>query len=283
MKPHPKIIDRILEAIRDSRILLHRRPYPARRRLRRLPTGPGPRPEERRQEGRLLERGPHPPEIRVPRPGPPLPEAQSPDWNSTASSPPMPPVSSGWARSAQCVANRKLLINIDHHESNTRYARPELGLRARALDRRTHLPPAENRQMADHQADRRLPLHRRLDRHRLVPVPHHPPRHLSCRRRTGAPRRRPGQDLRRGLPILSPFPRPPAAPRLQPFPPDPPKPDRLFLAQEGRFRPHRRGERRHRRAHRPHPRHCAGGGRLRVRGNRAGAHAHQPALQERAR
>src|SRR5260370_3805577 len=67
----------------------------------------------------------------------------------------------------------------------------------------------------------------------------------------------------------------------QPFPPYAPRPDRLFLAQEPRLRPLRRYEGRHRRSHRPHSRHRAGGGCLRLRGTGAGTDAHQPPLEER--
>jgi bifunctional oligoribonuclease and PAP phosphatase NrnA len=41
--------------------------------------------------------------------------------NSIASSPRIAPVSSGWATWRACISDRKILINIDHHESNTRY------------------------------------------------------------------------------------------------------------------------------------------------------------------
>ena len=53
---------------------------------------------------------------------------------------------------------------------------------ARTVHRRTDLSPAQGGQVADHQAHCRLPVHRRLDRHRLVPISDHAARHLPCRR-----------------------------------------------------------------------------------------------------
>ena len=105
--------------------------------------------------------------------------------SSTASSPRIAPASNGSARSASASANRKLLINIDHHESNTRYGDLNWVSAARTFHRRTDFSPAQSRALADHQADRRLPVHRRLHRHRLVSICHHAARHLSRRRRTG--------------------------------------------------------------------------------------------------
>ena len=54
-----------------------------------------------------------------------------------------------------CVAHRNLFINIDHHESNTRFGDLNWVSGPRTLDGRTHLPPVENRQVAHHQG--RLP------------------------------------------------------------------------------------------------------------------------------
>ena len=96
----------------------------------------------------------------------------------------------------RCVADRKLLINIDHHESNTRYAdlnwvsarEPSTGELIFRLLKVAKWPITKP--IAE------LPLYRRLDRHRLVPILHHPPGHLSRRRRTRPPRRGPRQDLR---------------------------------------------------------------------------------------
>ena len=78
-----------------------------------------------------------------------------------------------------CITKRKLFINIDHHESNTRYADINWVSAREALDRRIDLPLAESGQMADHQADCRLSVHRRFDRHRLLPISDHPARALT--------------------------------------------------------------------------------------------------------
>ena len=43
-------------------------------------------------------------------------------WNSTASSPLTARAFERLGSVGECIANRKVLINIDHHESNTRYA-----------------------------------------------------------------------------------------------------------------------------------------------------------------
>ena len=84
------------------------------------------------------------------------------------------------------IANRKLLINIDHHESNTRYGdlnwvsarEPSTGELIFRLLKIAKWPITK--------PHRRLPLHRRLDRHRLLSISDHAARHLSRRGRTGA-------------------------------------------------------------------------------------------------
>ena len=76
MKSHPKIIDRILEKIRESQTICVGGPYPARRRLHRLATGPGAGLAPARQGGGLLERRPAAAKIRLPRPRPSGAKAQ---------------------------------------------------------------------------------------------------------------------------------------------------------------------------------------------------------------
>ena len=220
MKSYPKIIDRILEAIREEQDLLHRRPHPAGRRLHRLATRPGAGAAERRQKGRLLERGCHPAEIQISRSPTDCFKNRSAARNLTASSPPIAPASSGWARPASASRDRKVFINIDHHESNTRYADMNWVSAARAFHRRADFPAAQGRALADHQADCRLSVHRRFHRHRLVSISHHAARHVSRRRGTGHARREPRENLRRGLPVVSAVARAAAQAHLQQIPAD---------------------------------------------------------------
>ena len=145
----------------------------------------------------------------------------------------------------QCIADRKLLINIDHHESNTRYAdinwvsarEPSTGELIFRLLKVAKWPITK--------PHCRLPLHRRLHRHRLVPIPDHAARHLPRRRRTrerGADLAKICDEVYQSYPlsrarllrhIYSHF-------RLTHH-------DQIayVLAEEGRLRPHRRRERRH--------------------------------------
>ncbi len=121
MKPHPKIIDRIIESIRESRTFLRRRSYPPGWRLRRFPARPHPGPAERREEGlsagmriafrrntTFLDRDGI---IQKPKRGLKFDCVIATDAASFER----------LGSVGRCVANRKLLINIDHHESNTRY------------------------------------------------------------------------------------------------------------------------------------------------------------------
>ena len=115
----------------------------------------------------------------------------------------------------------KLFINIDHHESNTRYAdlnwvsarEPSTGELIFRLLKIANWPITQPiadclfTAVSTDTGSFQYPTTR--------------PGHLSCRRRTGPPRRQPRADLRRSLSILSPFPRPPAAARLQPLPAHP--------------------------------------------------------------
>ena len=120
-----------------------------------------------------------------------------------------------------CISHRKLLINIDHHESNTRYGdinwvsarEPSCGeLIYRLL---------EAGALAHHPADCRLSLHGRFHRHRLVSICHDPARHVPRRRGTGHARGESRENLRRGLSIVSALARTAAQTRLQPVPADP--------------------------------------------------------------
>ena len=106
-------------------------------------------------------------------------------------------------KAGQCVLHRKILINIDHHESNTRYGdinwvsprEPSCGELIYRLLKVARWPITRT--------DCRLPFYRRFHRHRVISIPHHPARHVSRRRGTRHARREPGENLRRGLSILS--------------------------------------------------------------------------------
>ena len=95
-----------------------------------------------------------------------------------------------------CINDRKLFINIDHHASNTRYAdinwvsarEPSTGELIYRLLKVANWPITA-RYLG-------LPVHSGFDRYWFVPISHHPARHLSRRGRTGEPRRESGEDLR---------------------------------------------------------------------------------------
>ena len=113
-----------------------------------------------------------------------------------------------------CVGKRKVFINIDHHQSNTRYA---------DINWVSAREPSTGELIFKLLKAAKWPITRRIadclftavsTDTGFVPVSQHAAGNLSCRGRTGPPRREPGQDLRRGLSILPAFPRALAAPCL---------------------------------------------------------------------
>ena len=116
-----------------------------------------------------------------------------------------------------CIGNRKLFINIDHHKSNTRYgdinwvsaAEPSSGeiiFRLLKVANWPITPPIADCLFTAVSTDTGS-----------FQYPTTRPSTYQRRRRTGEARREPGQDLRRGLSILSALPRPAAEARLQHF------------------------------------------------------------------
>ena len=68
-----------------------------------------------------------------------------------------------------------------HRSSREQYAlrSHELGVPARTFQRRTHLSPAESREVADHETDCGLYVHRGLDRYGLLSISDHASRRLT--------------------------------------------------------------------------------------------------------
>ena len=119
----------------------------------------------------------------------------------------------------KCIGDRKIFINIDHHESNTRYADINWVSAREPSCGELIYPPAQSRALAGHQAHRRLAVHRRFHGHRLVSISHDAARHVSHRRGTRHARREPRENLRRSLSIVSRFARATAQTCLQQIPP----------------------------------------------------------------
>ncbi len=214
MKSHPKIIDRILETIRQSQTICVGRPCPPRRRLHRLANRPEPGFAQAGQGSRPVGT-----KIVVPQKYAFL------DPNHLLQKPDR----AAGLRSGHChrlrvlralgqcrppPPRRKCLINIDHHQSNTRYGDLNWISAREASTGELIFRLIAGRPLADHPGDCRLPFHRRLDRYRVLPICHDQAGDLSHGRRIGEIGRARGNDLPRGLSILFPFARPPAQTRL---------------------------------------------------------------------
>ncbi len=165
--------------------------------------------------------------------------------NLTASSPPTARASSGWARPASASGDRKIFINIDHHESNPRYGdvnwvsprEPSCGELIYRLIKVARWPITKP--IADLLFTAISTDTGSFQYATTRPGTFHAGAELVTR---GANLAKICDEVYQSYPVSR---AKLLQARLQQIPPGRPRPHRVVLAEAKRFRPHRRGERRH--------------------------------------
>ena len=194
MKPHPKIIDRILEGIREQpkpfvssaisgpmAIASARNsasPWPCRTKARRSFAG------TRIRSRKSMRSSIRDHVIQKPKAGQKFDCVIATDAASFER----------WARSDRASPSASC-SSTSIITRATPVTRISIGFPPANLPLANSFSLAESGEMADHQTDCRLPVHRGFDRYRFLPISNHAARHLSRRRRTGAPWRGSREDL----------------------------------------------------------------------------------------